>query len=129
MFLSAALIQLFFTDAPDVRNVVGCGGRLTTPWIVITLVQAQMLRRLLRIGSTYDYRVDGLGEQLRIRHVGAAQSHAKYSALAVDDQAAFRAVFPAIRGVRSGLPPPKRALPMKPSADCQVQATAPRPSQ
>ena len=62
-------------------------------------------------------------------HVGPSQCHPQWTSISLNDQAAFGAVLPAIRRVRSDKVPPKRALPIAPSALCQAQSTPPRSSQ
>ena len=96
--------------------------RLSSSGVVIAFVQAQMLGLFLaRLRSLDHDCFDGSLQQFRIVDVGSGNGHAQRSALLIDEQAAFGAVFSAIRGVRTDTIPPKRAFAMAPSALCQSQ--------
>jgi len=104
--------------------------RHTSRGIVIAFIQAQVLRRIVRrLRPIHHDRLDGLLQQLGVVDVGARHDHAQGAAVRLDDHTAFGAVFPAIRGVGTNLVPPKRALPIAPSALCQRQSTPPNASQ
>src|SRR5262249_27300458 len=67
-------------------------------------------------------------EQLGVVHVGAVDLDSERAARALDDQALLRARLGPIGGIGPLFSPPKRALPMQPSAACQRQSTAPSSS-
>ncbi len=104
-------VELFLADLADVGHVAAGLGRGLPGGIAVAFIQTQVLRTVLRLGPADDHGGDGLGEHLGVVHVGPGHRHAQDPALAVDQQAAFAAVFPAIRGVGPDLIPPKRALP------------------
>jgi hypothetical protein len=68
-------------------------------------------------------------EQLGVVDVDGHHDHAQRTAVGLDDHTAFGALFRAIRGVGTDMVPPKRALPIAPSALCQRQSTPPNSSQ
>src|SRR5262249_42471671 len=77
------------------------------------------------VGPLDHDRRDGGGEQLRVVEVGAFDREPERAARALDDQALLRSWFGSISGVGALFSPPKRALPMQPSAACPRQSTAP----
>src|SRR5271165_2495237 len=89
-----------------------------------------MLRRFLRRLRPLDHdRLDRLFQQLRIVNVGAGDHNPHRPAVGLADYATFCAWFAAIRGVWADEIPPKRALPIAPSALCHSQLTPPSSSQ
>lgn len=124
MTLSTAGIEFLLTDARDVRCVLVIGRRLTPGGIVVSLVEAQVLRRVgCRLGTLDHDRVERLRQQLRVVDVRRGDDYRERAAVRLDQEAALRAVLGPIRGVRADMIPPKRALPMAPSAACQSQFT------
>jgi hypothetical protein len=122
--------QLLFADPSNVRRMTMRHRRRTTGRIVVSLVKAEMLRALRRRRRTLDYnRLNRLLQQLAVLNIGPGDDNAERTAGGLDDYAAFRARFAAIRGIWADLIPPKRALPIAPSALCHSQFTPPSSSQ
>jgi len=126
--LLASLVELLFADAADVRHIAGRRGRGVSGRVVVGLVQAEVLLDLEPIGTLDDDRLDRPGEQLGVVDVGACQLEPERTARPLDDQALLAARFASISGIRPLFPPPKRALPIHPSAACHDQSTPPSSS-
>ena len=74
----ARLVELFLADAPDVRRMAVRGCRGMACGIVVSLVQAQMLRHTLRRLRPLDHdRLDGLLQQLAVVDVGSSHHDAQ----------------------------------------------------
>lgn len=130
MSFAATLIQFLFADPPNVRDIVSFHRRGVSRGIVIAFVQTQMLRRVVRwLRPIHNNRLNGLSQQFAVVDVGARHDHAQRSATGLDDHTAFGAVFRTIRGVGTDMVPPKRALPIAPSALCHRQSTPSNSSQ
>src|SRR5215471_8003879 len=86
----------------DVRRVLVFRCHALAWLIVECLVQAKVLRNLLgRLWTLHDDRFDGYFQELMIVDVSAVNDHAQRAAVRIDDQAAFRAIFPTVRRVGS----------------------------
>ena len=114
------------------RRCVGCVAdsrvwrRLDDPK---ALVQAQVLWVILGELRTFDHnRLQGLIQQRGVVGVGSGNHNAQWAALSFHKQAPLAASLAAIRWVGSNQVPPKRALPMAPSAACHSQSTPPNSS-
>lgn len=109
--LNASLVAVFETGV--------VAGR-----IVVAAIETQALWTTQRGLRTLHHDGVNCGRQeLGIVHVGRGDDHAERSPVAIDDHAAFGAVFPAIRGIGADSVPPCRALPIAASAACQFQST------
>src|SRR5262245_39874307 len=128
MTLLAAAVQFLFTDAPDVRDVPAGLGRGPAAGVVVGLVQAEVLPVLERVGALDHDRLDRGRQQLGVVPVGAFDREPERAAASLDDQALLRAGLASVGRVGALFSPPKRALPMQPSAACQRQSTAPNSS-
>src|SRR5262249_840925 len=116
-------------DLADVRGVAVVLGRLPPGRVVVPLVQAQVLRLLLRHVRPLDHhRLEGVRQQLAVVDVRPRDLHPQGPALALYEQAGLGAVLAAVRRVRAHRAPPKRALRIAPSAACQRHSTPPSPS-
>src|SRR5215217_5097984 len=97
----ARIIFLLLADTPDVRDVAVTLEHFPSRLLVVTLVQAQVLRRLLGgFGALGD---DGIERRLP----------------------AFDVYFGSIGRIGAYEVPPKRALPIAPSAACHSKSTPP----
>jgi hypothetical protein len=124
------LVEFLFADTPNVRNIVILIRRGASCRIVIALIQAQVLRRIVRrLRPIHNDRLNGLSQQLAVVDVGTGHNHAQRPPVGLDDQTALGAVFRTIRGVGTDMVPPKRALPIAPSALCHRQSTPSNSSQ
>ena len=127
--LAPRTVQLLLADASDVWPIAVSGDGSTTRRIVIPLVQAQVLWVILGELRTFDHnRLQGLIQQRGVVGVGSGNHNAQWAALSFHKQAPLAASLAAIRWVGSNQIPPKRALPMAPSAACHSQSTPPNSS-
>ena len=130
MPLAIIVVPFFLADPPNMRPVILLRHSCSAGGIVVAFIQAQVLRILFRwMGPLDDDRRDGLLQQLGVMDVCAGHHHPQRAAVGLDDHTALGAIFPAIRGVGADLVPPKRALPIAPSALCHRQSTPPSSSQ
>lgn len=114
-----------FTSAPDVRCIVVFGYSRVTTRRVIALIKTQVLRLLARgFGPFHHDRFERCLQQLVIIHVGGRHDNGQRPAIALCQEALFRAIFGSIRGVGADRPPPNRALPNIVSAACHSHWTA-----
>src|SRR5215203_3084466 len=112
------IIEFLFDDLPRWR-------------FVVALVQAQVLitRRLFGGSGPFDH--DGIErglQQLDVGHVRSGYHHRKRTAIGLDQQGAFDPVFGSVGGIGAYEIPPKRALPIAPSAACHSKSTPPSSS-
>ena len=127
--LAPRTVQLLLADASDVWPIAVSGDGSTTRRIVIPLVQAQVLWVILGELRSFDHnRLQGLIQQRGVVGVGSGNHNAQWAALSFHKQAPLAASLAAIRWVGSNQIPPKRALPMAPSAACHSQSTPPNSS-
>src|SRR3954447_3173186 len=88
-----------------------------------------MLERFLGgLGPLDDERVKGGGKELVVAHVGSSHNQRKWPAIGLDQEASLHAVLAPVGGIRTDEVPPKRALPIAPSAACHSQFTPPNSS-
>src|SRR5215216_585283 len=125
----ARIIFLLLADTPDVRDVAVTLEHFPSRLLVVTLVQAQVLRRLL--GGFGALGVDGIERRLQefeVWHVGFGYHHRKRATGGLDQDRAFDAYFGSIGRIGAYEVPPKRALPIAPSAACHSKSTPPSSS-
>src|SRR5215218_4984621 len=126
-FLSCRILLL--ADGPDVRGVAVALHHLPSWLLIVALVQAQVLRSLLGgFGTLHHDRFYGVLKQLEVCYVGSGYHHRKRTAIGLDQDRAFDAHLGSIRGIGAYLVPPKRALPIAPSAACHSKSTPPSSS-
>src|SRR4051794_32338369 len=88
-----------------------------------------MLERFLGgLGPLDDERVKGGGKELVVAHVRSSHNQRKWPAIGLDQEASLHAVLAPVGGIRTDEVPPKRALPIAPSAACHSQFTPPNSS-
>src|SRR5215217_878466 len=105
-------VLLLFSDASDMRLV------------------AQMLRSLLGGFGTLHHHGVGLGfEQLEVRYVRSGYHRCQRFSVGLHEKGALHPILPPISGIGAYLVPPKRALPIAPSAACHSKSTPPSSSQ
>src|SRR5215211_6322583 len=127
-FLSLRIL-LFFADAPDMRNVAVAFEHFPNRVLVVALVQTQVLgRRLGRLGTLDHDGLKGSFEQLEVGYVRSGYHHRQRSSGGLDQKGAFDPVLSSIGGIGTYLIPPKRALPIAPSAACHSKSTPPSSS-
>ena len=131
MTLLARLVEPLLADAPDVRDVAPLSYDLPASLAVVTLVQAQVLGRSFSWLRSLDHHgVERCGQELVVAHgVRPGDHHGERSSVGLDDETALRTFFGPIGGVGADEVPPKRALPIAPSAACHSQSTPPSSSQ
>ena len=123
------LIKLFLTNTANMRHILMSQCRTPAGRIVIALVQTQMLGRIFCYLGPLDYNcLDRCFEQFGIMHIRRCHNCRKRAAVCFDEDTAFYAVFCPVRGVWPDMVPPKRALLMAVSADCQRKSTPPSSS-
>ena len=71
--LLAGLVEFLFADPSDVREVAGRRSGRVSGWVVVALVEAEVLLELAGIRALDDDRVDGRLEQLGVVDVGAGE--------------------------------------------------------
>ena len=92
--------------------------------IVIPFVQTQVLGFLLGGLWSFDHNgVQGRLQQLGIVHVCSRNHNAQGAALSIHKETALGTSLATVRRVGPNQVPPKRALPMAPSAACHSQST------
>lgn len=124
---STASIQFFFTDPADVGDVPAVRRSIVTGRIIIAFIQTQVLFPAWRgPGPGHHDGLQRAFQQLGIMHIGTRDHDAQRTTIRFHHQAPLHPVFAAICWVLAHLIPPKRALPMAPSADCHRQSTPPR---
>src|SRR5215210_8155924 len=123
-------VLVLLTDAPYVGRVAASLHRLLEGHpLVVALVQAQMLRSSLRWFGAIDYdSVEGGFEQLEVRDVSPGHNHRERAAIGLHKKGALDAHFGSVGGIGAYEVPPKRALPIAPSAACHSKSTPPRSS-
>jgi len=125
MPLASTLIQLLLADSPDVRHIPKHLRRRLSAGRVVPLVQAQVLLVTVRIGRLDHHGFQRVLKQHRIVDVGGRNHRGDRIALLLGQHAALAAILGPIRGIWADLIPPKRALPIDVSLDCQVKSTPP----
>ena len=91
---------------------------------VIPFVQTQVLGFLLGGLWSFDHNgVQGRLQQLGIVHVCSRNHNAQGAALSIHKETALGTSLATVRRVGPNQVPPKRALPMAPSAACHSQST------
>src|SRR5215204_1384897 len=127
----ARIIFLLLADTPDVRDVAMTLDHFLSRLLIVTLLQAQVLRRLLGGFGALD---DDGGIERRLQefelwHVGCGYHHRKRATGGLYQKGAFDAyAFGSIGGIGAYEVPPKRALPIAPSAACHSKSTPPNSS-
>src|SRR5262245_44747601 len=124
MALAAARGAFLLTDLTYVRNILMVRGRLAAAWVVVPFIQTEMLRRLgCGFRPLHDNGIERIRQQLGVVNICTGNDDGQRAAIGFDQNAALHAVFRTIRGVRTDIVPPKRALPMALSAACHLQST------
>src|SRR5215207_756091 len=128
--LLAGLVELLFANAPYVGDVVaGLHSLLERRPFVVAFVEAQVLGRTLGRSRAFDH--DGVErgfEQLEVGYVRSGYHHRKRSSVGFDQKGTLHPVFASVGGIGAYEVPPKRALPIAPSAACHSKSTPPRSS-
>jgi hypothetical protein len=84
--LAAFRVEFFLTDPPDVWRVVRGSNHSVAGWVVVSLIQTQMLRVFLGgLRSVHHDRLDGLLQQLGVVHLGTSQRDSQRPAIGLDD--------------------------------------------
>src|SRR5215210_562204 len=125
----AHFIELLFADAPDVWDVIAFFREFSGGSLVIAFVQAQILRRAL--GGLWALDHDGIErgfKELEVGYVRPGYHYSQRSSVGLDQKGALHSVLPSIGGIGAYLVPPKRALPIAPSAACHSKFTPPSSS-
>src|SRR5918992_3468785 len=127
----ARIIFLLLADGPDVRDVAMTLEHFPSRLLVVTLLQPQVLRRLLGgFGALDDDGIERRLQEFEVWHVGCGYHHRKRATGGLHQKGAFDAYFGSISGIGAySLVPPKRALPIAPSAACHSKSTPPSSSQ
>src|SRR5215203_1184234 len=126
IMLLSLRVLLLFSDASDMRLVVVALHHFPSGLFIVALIQAQMLRSLLGGFGTLHHR--GF-EQLEVRYVRCGYHRRQGSSLGLHQKGALHPILPPISGIGAYLVPPKRALPIAPSAACHSKSTPPSSSQ
>src|SRR5215212_548170 len=126
----ARIIFLLLADTPDVRDVAATLEHFPSRLLVVTLVQAQVLmRRLLGgFGALGDDGIERRLQEFEVWHVGSGYHHRKRATVCLNQKGAFDAYFGSIGRIGAYELPPKRALPIAPSAACHSKSTPPNSS-
>src|SRR5215218_8707501 len=119
-------VLLLFSDASDMRLVVVALHDFPSGLFIVALIQAQMLRSLLGGFGTLLQR--GF-EQLEVRYVRSGYHRCQRSSVGLHQKGALHPILSPISGIGAYLVPPKRALPIAPSAACHSKSTPPSSSQ
>src|SRR5215210_128563 len=122
-------VLLLFSDASDMRLVVVALYHFPSRLFIVALVQTQMLRSLL--GGLGTLHHDGLQrgfEQLEVGYVRPGYYHRKRSSVGLNQKGALHPILTSISGIGTYEVPPKRALPIAPSAACHSKSTPPSSS-
>jgi hypothetical protein len=140
MFFLTPRVQLFFTDAADMRCVAELRHGGFARGIIVAFIQTQVLRRgFSRLGPLDDNGIERQGKQLRIWSIGPADAGSEGPTVPLDQQAFLDARLATVTGIGANtfvltpllpmpLPGTPRALPRQPSAACQCQSTPCRSS-
>ncbi len=99
MRLVARAVELLLADATDVRHVAGGVAGGLAGWVVIALIEAQVLDHLRGVRALHDDRGDRLIEQLAVVAVGAGDHHPQRPAVGFDKHALLGPGFPSISWV------------------------------
>src|SRR3954470_2466152 len=127
--LLALSVQFLLADPTNVGNVVLLVHHLPDRFTVVALVQTQVLGRFFAsIGPLHYHRFKRSFQQLVIPHVRPGEHHCKRPSVGLDQDAPFYPVLAPIGGIRADKIPPKRALPIAPSAACHSHSTPPSSS-
>src|SRR5215218_3410674 len=122
----ARIIFLLLADTPDVRDVAVTLEHFPSRLLVVSLVQAQVVRRLLGgFGALGDDGIERRLQEFEVWHVGSGYHHRKRATGGLDQDRAFDAYFGSIGRIGAYEVPPKRALPIAPSAACHSKSTPP----
>lgn len=97
-------LQLFFANPTDVPNMSVLLHRHLTGWVVIALVQAQMLWLFLgRLRTLHHDGFQGLVQQFSVMPIGRCHDGGQGTTPSLGQQAALRPLFAPIRGVAANL--------------------------
>src|SRR3954464_9194008 len=116
-------VLLLFSDASDMRLVVVALHHFPSGLFIVALVQAQMLRSLLGgFGTLHHDSIERGFEQLEVGHVRSGYHHRQRPSVGLDEKGALHTILPSIGGIWAYEAPPKRALPLAPSATCHSRS-------
>src|SRR5215204_7266550 len=122
-------VLLLFCDTSDMRLVVVALHHLPSGLFIVALIQAQTLRSLLGgFGTLHHHGLERGFEQLEVRYVRSGYHRRQRSSVGLHEKGALHPIFPSISGIGAYLVPPKRALPIAPSAACHSKLTPPSSS-
>src|SRR5215210_5119972 len=123
-------VLLLFSDVSDMRLVIVALHHFPSGLFIVALIQAQMLRSLLGgLGTLHHHGVERGFEQLEVRYVRSGYHRRQRSSVGLHEKGALHPILPPISGIGAYLVPPKRALPIAPSAACHSKSTPPSSSQ
>src|SRR5215207_2039507 len=123
-------VLLLFCDTSAMRLVVVALHHLPSGLFIVALIQAQTLRSLLGgFGTLHHHGLERGFEQLEVRYVRSGYHRRQRSSVGLHEKGALHPIFPPISGIGAYLVPPKRALPIAPSAACHSKSTPPSCSQ
>src|SRR3954453_1784960 len=127
--LLALSVQFLLADPTNVGNVVLLVHHLPDRITVVALVQTQVLGRLFgRSGPLHYHRFERGFQQLVIPYVRPGEHHCKRPSVGLYQNAPFYPVLAPLGGIGPNEAPPKRPLPIAPSAACHSQSTPPNSS-
>src|SRR3712207_5001789 len=128
--LLSGLIELLLADLTDVRDVAPLLDDLPHRCFVVAFVQTQMLiRRSVSGSGALDHEgIERVLQELEVGHVRSGYHHRKRTAICLEQKGAFDPILGSVGGIRSYEIPPKRALPIAPSAACHAKSTQPSSS-
>jgi len=109
-------------STPDVRFDVAFLRVALRLRVVVSLVEAEIVRHSPSIGSAQDDRVERTSDHVHVMDVGARQRDAERNTSSIRQYMAFRAEFRAIRGVGPSEPPPFGAFTETLSREAHAQS-------
>src|SRR5215210_7202585 len=116
-------------DLSDVRRIAVALYHVPRWLLVVTLVQAQVLRSFFGGSGTLDDNgLKGVLKQLEVGYVRSGHDHRERATIGLHQKGAFDPVFGSIGGIGAYLVPPKRVFPIAPSAACHSKSTPPNSS-
>jgi hypothetical protein len=109
--------QRLLPAASDVRNDPAGSDRRLGVWVVVALVEAEVLGAARAARRTSDHRVERLADEPLVVDVGAGDLGGQRDTPTIGQDVAFDAAFRAIRGVRASEVPPFGAFTMALSSE------------
>src|SRR5215212_163931 len=122
-------VLLLFPNASDMRLVAVALHHFPSGPFIVALIQTQMLWSLLGgFGTRHHHGLQCGFEQLEVGYVRPGYLHRKRTTISLDKYRAFDPILASIGWIGAYLVPPKRALPIAPSAACHSKFTPPSSS-